>query len=223
MADGCPGQNKNSTMLAMCSFWLLNKSPDHVKSIELIFPQTGHSYIPPDKVFGQIERKVRKCKQIDISEEYVDIYKKIGKTFNLGCEIPVYDFKNKADHCFKKQWHFQIKSSVKVFITKKNNSIFFRGEKNYRNEAGYDALILKRGGRISTSVGDQLSNGIPIKSSKINDINKLLTKHYGKYWQNISKLGFYVQLLKESDVNYEVPDYDGYDEEAIEEDISLQV
>lgn len=50
MADGCAGQNKNSTVLAMCAKWL-SEAPRHVKTIELIFPVMGHSYIPPDKSF----------------------------------------------------------------------------------------------------------------------------------------------------------------------------
>ncbi|CAH2015058.1 unnamed protein product [Acanthoscelides obtectus] len=37
-ADGCGGQNKNTNMMAMLAYWLLEESPKHIKQIELIFP-----------------------------------------------------------------------------------------------------------------------------------------------------------------------------------------
>lgn len=51
ISDGCGGQNKNSTMVAMVAVWLLS-APENINRVEIIFPVTGHSYIPPDRVFG---------------------------------------------------------------------------------------------------------------------------------------------------------------------------
>lgn len=48
MSDGCSGQNKNSTMVAMLCKWLLN-APENITEIEIVFPVTGHSFIPPDR------------------------------------------------------------------------------------------------------------------------------------------------------------------------------
>lgn len=59
-ADGCGGQNKNVIKMTMISLWLQTKAPDHIKSICLIFPMVGHSFIPPDRVFGMVERRVKK-------------------------------------------------------------------------------------------------------------------------------------------------------------------
>ncbi|CAH2010294.1 unnamed protein product [Acanthoscelides obtectus] len=44
-ADGCGGQNKNTNMMAMLAYWLLEESPKHIKQIELIFPIVGRSKI----------------------------------------------------------------------------------------------------------------------------------------------------------------------------------
>ncbi|CAH2100948.1 unnamed protein product [Euphydryas editha] len=63
-SDGCGGQNKNSIML---SKWLL------VKSIEIIFPVTGHSFMSPDRVFGNIEKVIKKQEVIIQSEEYCNV------------------------------------------------------------------------------------------------------------------------------------------------------
>lgn len=59
-ADGCGGQNKNTTMMTMLAYWLLKESPENIKKIELTFPIVGHSFIPPDRVFGLIEKEVKK-------------------------------------------------------------------------------------------------------------------------------------------------------------------
>ncbi|XP_028173200.1 uncharacterized protein LOC114362131 isoform X2 [Ostrinia furnacalis] len=49
MADGCGSQNKNSTMIAMVAHWLIMYAPRHIKTIELIFPVPGHSFMPGSK------------------------------------------------------------------------------------------------------------------------------------------------------------------------------
>lgn len=61
MCDGCGGQNKNTTLIAMCCTWLANQRA--VKVIEIVFPIRGHSFIPQDRVFGHIEKK---CRQREI-------------------------------------------------------------------------------------------------------------------------------------------------------------
>lgn len=38
IADGCAGQNKNSTVISACGTWLLRNAPTNIKLIELIFP-----------------------------------------------------------------------------------------------------------------------------------------------------------------------------------------
>ncbi|XP_050294218.1 uncharacterized protein LOC126734570 [Anthonomus grandis grandis] len=57
-ADGCGGQN--TTMMTMLAYWLLKESPENIKNIELTFPIVGHSFIPPDRVFGLIEKVIKK-------------------------------------------------------------------------------------------------------------------------------------------------------------------
>lgn len=56
--DGCPGQNKNITVLGMlCKFLSESRS---CKKITINYPVVGHSFIPPDRVFGRIEKKIKK-------------------------------------------------------------------------------------------------------------------------------------------------------------------
>ncbi|KAK9701039.1 hypothetical protein QE152_g30866 [Popillia japonica] len=58
--DGCGGQNKNSTYMGMLCNWLYYFASPHIKHCEVIFPVVGHSFLPPDRVFGNIEKAVRK-------------------------------------------------------------------------------------------------------------------------------------------------------------------
>ena len=60
VADGCPGQNKNIIIITMCAHWLLKVAPTEVKCMELVFPVTGHSFMPSDRVFRLIEQKLKK-------------------------------------------------------------------------------------------------------------------------------------------------------------------
>ena len=59
--DGCGGQNKNHTMVtAMAS---ILRTMCNVGHIELIYPVRGHSFLPCDRVFGRINRDLRKKTQ----------------------------------------------------------------------------------------------------------------------------------------------------------------
>lgn len=93
-SDGCPGQIKNITMVGMLAKWLHGESPEEVKSIEFIFPIVGHYFILLDRIFGQIEKELRKVDTIIDPQEYVDIFSKYGNVKILGRDVPVYEFKS---------------------------------------------------------------------------------------------------------------------------------
>lgn len=62
--QGCGGQNKNTILMTMCSYWLTTKAPSNIKKMEIIFPVVGHSFIPPDRVFARIEKTVKSKESI---------------------------------------------------------------------------------------------------------------------------------------------------------------
>ena len=74
VADGCSGQNKNSTVIGMACHWLAVRAPPSVKRIELIFPMTGHSFLPPDRVFGNIEKVLKRKEVIADPSEYHAVF-----------------------------------------------------------------------------------------------------------------------------------------------------
>lgn len=56
---GCGGQNKDSMLVSMGKKWF-SVAPRNIKKVEFISPVTGHSSLPPGRVFGQVEKFVRK-------------------------------------------------------------------------------------------------------------------------------------------------------------------
>lgn len=74
VADRCSGQNKNTSVLGMACKYLIDHAPDHIKSIEIVFPIVGHSFLPPDRVFAQIEKKVKKTETIPGPEGYLGFF-----------------------------------------------------------------------------------------------------------------------------------------------------
>lgn len=120
MADGCGGQNKNSVMVTMCTKWLGVDAPHHVKTLELIFPVTGHSFIPLDRVFGQIEKVIKKKDTIVSPNEFLEIFKSHGNVLTLGQDVDVYEWKNDCQNVIKPpaQWHVRF-NMCKRFILRK--------------------------------------------------------------------------------------------------------
>lgn len=92
-ADGCGGQNKNSHVVHMLMFWLKNYAPANVAKIVLTFPVRGHSFLPADRVFGRVEKDLRKKPFILNPETYQEIYTKHGKVHKLAEDWNLYDFK----------------------------------------------------------------------------------------------------------------------------------
>ncbi|CAF4948469.1 unnamed protein product [Pieris macdunnoughi] len=48
-----------------------NQAPLHIKTVELVFPILDHSFIPPDRVFGLVEKEIKRMETILKPVEYV--------------------------------------------------------------------------------------------------------------------------------------------------------
>lgn len=202
MADGCSGQNKNSTMIGMISKWFSSSSPRLLKKVELIFPVTGHSFIPPDRVFG---KEIKKRNTIVRPNEYVDIIKKHATVFHLE-NIEVSDWKTASQKIHKgtQSLHFKIMSCKRFVFTRMKGEprgVIVRGEIFYQNDTGARPSITKPGKYASDLLPDPITTLPKIKTEKINDVDKLLTKHFGKDWMNYYKtvIGFH---RNNADINY---------------------
>ncbi|KAJ8867092.1 hypothetical protein PR048_032954 [Dryococelus australis] len=148
-AYGCAGQNKNSPLLGMCVVWLLKDAPVEIQSIQLIFPVPGHSYMPYDRVFGHLEKVIRKINVIVDPEDCLKIFEDYGQV-TIGKDVDVYDWKSSLKDVMKplNAWHFT-----------------FSEPKHLPN------------------------------SKKVNDVGKLLEKHYGSKWRELEVLSSFKDAL----------------------------
>lgn len=192
-ADGCGGQNKNSILIGMCCKWLYSDAPTHLKKMEIIFPVVGHSFLPADRVFARIEKDVRRQEVIMKPEEYVEILKLNAKTFHLSEEVPVLDWKAETNNALKPpgNWHFGFNLSKRFLLFKGKTNVAIQGEENYRSERGEKKLVTKKGKSVSIMTPMTLPVGTNLKKEKVNDVCKLLDKHYGENWRDLTDLSFY--------------------------------
>ena len=61
-SDSCPSQNKNSVIMTMLIAFLERSKA--FSRIRHFFPIRGHSYMPPDRVFGRVEKEYRRKEDI---------------------------------------------------------------------------------------------------------------------------------------------------------------
>lgn len=200
-SDGCPGQNKNITMIGMLAKWLLEESPDAIKSIEFIFPIVGHSFIPPDRVFGRIEKELRKKDTIIDPQEYIDIFSKYGNVKILGKDVPVYDFKSVVAANVKSpgQLHFQFAPAKRMTLQKNKRSIVIKGETTYNCDVGCFKPFLKKGKSFQFQP-DQLPSKVSVKKEKLKDVKKLLQYHFGDDWRTQNNVEFYKNVLSRTEM-----------------------
>lgn len=228
-SDGCGGQNKNSTIIGMLAKWLHSVAPKTVEQIVLSFPIVGHSFLPPDRVFGVIEKKIRAKGIIVQPEEYIDIFKSVATTFNLGSDCPVYDWKATTKKAIKLPgaWHFAFQKSKRIVITRSNKGTpLIRGEPNYNFDVGEPKSILKKNGTYTQFKPVLIPVGSnKLKEAKLQDIQNLLKKHFGEEWEELEKLQFYRSLMQvgQKDDPAENSGDDDFNDLAAEEENVLQL
>lgn len=204
-ADGCGGQNKNQIILAMCSKWLLD-APSTLQHIEIIFPIRGHSFMPPDRVFGHCEKKFKSLQQIENPEQYVEIISSFSTVVNVGTDCEVKDWRKEAYKVFKpiNKWHFKFAPTKKFFLKrsqKNKNQVVLKGEHFYYHEVCTYRFLTKSNATIADMTPQLIIPGLPglVKRVKILDVKRLLEIHYGPNWVENTSLGYYKILFEKCD------------------------
>lgn len=203
MADGCAGQNKNCTVIGMMCYWLHFCAPTCIKRIEIVFPIVGHSFLPPDRVFGHIEKKLRKTSTIVDPQKYFDIIKEFSSVLKMGKDYVVCDWKAESANVLKTpaSWHFKLQKSKRIIISKTaNGSVEVKGEPYYNSDVSVFSGICKRGKKIAQMKPKQLDVGRPVKPDKIKSISSLLTLHYDLNWQENPQLSFFKNAFQQGNV-----------------------
>lgn len=221
--DGCGGQNKNVQMLCMLSWWLVNEAPESIERIELIFPVTGHSFLPPDRVFGRIEKDIRKKEEILSPSEYHGIIEKHETLVHFGKDWQVFDWKKYTTDHFKSTAMLPFKISQTKFFriqrsTSDEKTVQIKADKNYRHSTSHYKPVCKKGigfrflrstrilqrfcklsGMRLTSFPEPVKENVVINEAKLDDVYSLLRNRFGENWQGDERLSYFTQFF---DSNY---------------------
>ncbi|KAJ8865771.1 hypothetical protein PR048_033293 [Dryococelus australis] len=193
-------RTKNITVVEMLVKWFYSEcSNNDITRVQLIFPVVSRFFIPPDRVFGRIEKIFKKRETIISPQEYHTILEEYGTVKTVDEEVPVCDWKSAVGGVIKppSQLHFKFASAKMITLTKSEtgNNILVKEEVNYMVDTGVYKTILKHGRNIQSILPYVLPIGVPIKPSKCTDVDKLLTKHFGADWGSMENLEFYQNVI----------------------------
>lgn len=209
VSDGCSGQNKNSTLMTMVSTWLVSQNANQsIKEVEIVFPVTGHSFLPADRVFGNIEKELKRKEVLVNPKEVYDIIKKYAKIKLVGTDVKVYDFKKAKETIIKEvqKWHFQISKIKRVYINRIGNNCTVRGEIAYKSDIGSYKKITRVGKTMKHFVPEEVLKKNELNANKKKDVDKLLKKHYGDLWRDMPELEFYKFVVDHSNCQGDLQD-----------------
>lgn len=201
-ADGCGGQNKNKTLLAMVSNWLL-QTLSCVQEVEIFFPIRGHSFIPPDRLFGLCAKDISKRQVIENPEEYLKIIAKHSTIVKVGTEdCEIFDWKSEAEKILKplNAWHFKFAPCKRYRLKRPTNNkrnILVSGENFYLHDIGSFKCITKKDTHVAQMVPKLIQ---PLQQNLVNpkktaDVKRLLEIHFSENWRQNVKLDFYKTLI----------------------------
>lgn len=206
VCDGCAAQNKNSIIVTALLHWLKTSAPSHISDVQMIFPVTGHSYIPPDRVFGQIEKKVRKRDTILSPDDYLEIIREFATIKIVGIDLPVYNIKRAMADVLKPcaSWPFSISKikRLQIFRQQSPNNVlkyYIKGEVFYHHDLTEPfSSFCKRGKTLDNLTLIEVPMENRIDEKKKADIPKLLVKHFGSERQANPSLSFFAHILGNS-------------------------
>lgn len=203
--DGCAGQNKNSYIMHILAYWLL-ESPASIRSIIIHFPVRGHSYLPADRAFGRVEKLLKKKNVITTIDEYNDVYGQVGNVNILGKDWFLCNIKKIADELYHKIPSIKNckRIELKKFTTKKNatTTIKYKTSEFYRfvvESASYTSMV-KRGKSEKNFRLEQQALGNEITKEKKQNVQQLLEKQFdnkekGLKWEELPELAFFKNII----------------------------
>lgn len=168
------------------------------------------------------EKAIRRVETIVNPQEYIDIMASHATIRQLVKEISVFDWKTAIRDVLKttQTLHFQVSKTKRIILEKTSRrKIMVRGEISYRNDICNSQTITKRGKKISHIVPTRIEEKPSVKTAKLEDVARLLQKHYGDSWRDIPNLTYYKDVLSNPQENLPSPDDDDDLENVIDEEV----
>lgn len=197
--DNTVSTNKSQGMLVMTMYWLHNHAPKHIKQVELLFPVVGHSFLPPDRVFGMNEKAIRKKEVIFTPSEYVNIFKEHATVIELSEEASVLNWMKEARNNLKPtaSYHFRLTKCCKIIIRRnRKHGVTVRGEEEYDGANGKTKSLFKKNKSITQLAPTIVTHSILIDEDKLKDIRYLFNQYFDQDWINMDEMKFWTNLLQ---------------------------
>lgn len=173
-SDSCASQNKNTILMTAIMYFLETSSV--FIEIQHLFPIRGHSYMPPDRVFGRLEKEYRKKEDIIAPSEYHTIMEKYGIVKNMFTDWKLFDIKREARKIFKCRLPFKM-GAARIFSYKKeNDKVQFSFSNTYTGSLVTVEPLKRNIRRVSDRINEwtSLSSKNNVSEAKKEDVEKLM-------------------------------------------------
>ncbi|XP_054287369.1 uncharacterized protein LOC129003147 [Macrosteles quadrilineatus] len=151
-SDNCTGQNKNHTMIRFLQYLI---DSGRFKKIVYRLPIRGHSYLPCDRVFGVVKRKLRRCDRYYTVKEVTEMI--ISASVQGKFTVDLVDKDDILD--FQKWWPNFYKKSTFSEETKTEK----RGKREYFTITSYHEFSFHHSKKGQVVVSDFIG-GFPSKT-----------------------------------------------------------
>lgn len=113
----------------MCSYWLF-KRKNNITRIEIIFPISWHSFIPPDHVFDHNEKDINQLEIRLRPEGNLEIFSLYSTVVKLWQNVTVYDWKTEISKTIEPtgSWPISSAPSKRIIINKVSSNVYVRAE-----------------------------------------------------------------------------------------------
>lgn len=188
-SDGCPGQNKNVNVLRYL-FSLVQLG--RFNHIQHNFPVRGHSFLPNDRDFGHTESKKRKVENVYIPDQWFDVIKRARKRNPFSIVSVTQNMVMKySDHLlsfFKKT----VSVNKKAFSIQRSRVLDYSSDhpeelwvKYSTQDETWTKYKILRGKQINITLPTEFKYHapLPLKPSKVEDINNLVKKYVPTEYQ----------------------------------------
>lgn len=126
-------------------------------------------------------------------------------------------------------WNIKFNECKRFILrrSKKHDNVLVRGEIYYKSDIGTPQNVCRPRKTIKMINPIILPSTVAVKKDKLNDVSKLLSKllskHFGPEWQDITDLSFYKEILLSQEALQEMSHEDIYCDEVFEEPAVLRV
>ena len=170
-SDSCAAQNKNYSLLAV-----LSALAQELKVVfELNYPVSGHSFLPADRMFGRLEKVLRRHDTILTPDEYYPLFAGVAVVRVLNQDWSIQCFKDATKLYVKAQQTFKI-SDMK-FIRVRGGGVIETSEKYNHPPQTHDLMKVKKNFNLFRLRNVPIVSGChPLKKEKWDDVRKLLSR-----------------------------------------------